>query len=135
MERSDLGTMIKLSLNSEKKKSGERKVFSNNIGGMDRHKKSVIGMFFIIIVLARRRNESYARPTWPRTSTFEKATVGVGGAPNPMNDRVRPLEWKVDTRGVDKLGKGTGPATFDISVIVEGVRVVSVGDGGKTNNV
>lgn len=75
------------------------------------------------------------RPTWPRTSTFEKATVGVGGAPNPMNDRVRPLERKVDTRGVDKLGKGTGPTTFDISVIVEGVRVVSVGDGGKTNSV
>jgi len=41
----------------------------------------------------------------------------------------------VDTRGVDKLGKGTGPAAFDINVIVEGVRVVSEGEGGKTNSV
>lgn len=32
-------------------------------------------------------------------------------------------------------GNGTGPAVSDVSVIVEGVRVVSVGDGGKRNKV
>lgn len=52
-----------------------------------------------------------------------------------MNDRVRPFEWNVDTRGVDRLGNGTGPAWCDISVIADGVRVVRVGDGGNTNSV
>jgi hypothetical protein len=70
---------------------------------------------------------------------LENATVGVGGAPKPINDRVRPFEWNVDTRGVDRLGKGTGPGTakFDISVMVEGVRdaTVIVGEGGNTNSV
>jgi hypothetical protein len=53
-----------------------------------------------------------------------------------MNDRVRPFDWKVDTRGVARLGKGTGPAAAeDINVMVLGVRVVSVGDGGNTKSV
>jgi len=52
-----------------------------------------------------------------------------------MKDRVRPFEWKVDTRGVDRLGNGTGPARLDVNVMVEGVRVVKVGEGGKTNKV
>jgi len=61
--------------------------------------------------------------------------VGVGGAPSPINDRVRPCARKVDTRGVDKLGKGTGPLTLDVKVIVDGVRVVNVGEGGNTKSV
>lgn len=74
-------------------------------------------------------------PMYPRASTFENATVGVGSVPNPMNDRVLPFDWKVETRGVDRLGKGTAPGKFDVSVIVEGVRVVKLGEGGKTNKV
>lgn len=77
----------------------------------------------------------HSSPTYPRTSTFENATVGVGGAPSPMNERVRPFDWNVDTRGVDKLGNATGPAWCDINVIADGVRVVRVGDGGNTNSV
>lgn len=61
--------------------------------------------------------------------------MGVGGAPNPMKDRVRPWERKVETRGVERLGKGTKPCMPEVKVIVDGVRVVSVGEGGKTNNV
>ena len=77
---------------------------------------------------------SYPRPTYPRASTFENATVGAGVAPKPMKDLVLPLDLKVETRGVDRLGKGTAS---DVNVIVEGVRVrvVKVGEGGKTNNV
>jgi len=76
----------------------------------------------------------YPRPTYPRASTFENATVGVGCASKPMKDLVLPLDLKVETRGVDRLGNGTAP---DVNVIVEGVRacVVKVGEGGKTNNV
>jgi len=77
----------------------------------------------------------YPRPTYPRASTFENAIVGVGSTPKPMKDRVLPLDWKVETRGVDRLGNGTAPGKFDVNVIVEGVRVVKVGEGGKTNNV
>ena len=36
---------------------------------------------------------------------------------------------------MDRLGKGTAPGKFDVNVIVEGVRVVRVGEGGKTNSV
>lgn len=36
---------------------------------------------------------------------------------------------------MDRLGKGTAPGKFDVNVIVEGVRVVKVGEGGKTNSV
>jgi hypothetical protein len=74
----------------------------------------------------------YPKPTYPRTSTFENATVGVGSEPKPMKDLVLPLDLKVETRGVDMLGNGTAP---EVNVIVEGVRVVKVGEGGKTNNV
>jgi len=51
-----------------------------------------------------------------------------------MKDLVLPLDLKVETRGVGRLGNGTAP---DVNVIVEGVRVrvVKVGEGGKTNNV
>lgn len=49
-----------------------------------------------------------------------------------MKDLVLPLDLKVETRGVDTLGKG---AASDVNVIVEGVRVVEVGEEGKTNNV
>jgi len=53
-----------------------------------------------------------------------------------MNDRVRPpCERKVDTRGVERLGKATGVAILEVSVIVDGVRVVSVGEGGNTKSV
>jgi len=62
---------------------------------------------------------------------LENATVG-GGALKPMKDLVLPLDLKVETRGVDTLGKGAAP---DVNVIVEGVRVVKVGEEGKTNNV
>lgn len=74
-------------------------------------------------------------PTHPRASTREHAVVGVGGAPRPMKERVRPCERKVDTRGVDSEGKGTGTVRFDMRVMVDGVRVVSVGEGGKTKSV
>jgi len=67
---------------------------------------------------------------------LEKAVVGVGMLPRPMNDLVRPpWDLKVDTLGVDKLGKGTTPVKLDVSVIVDGVRVVNVGEGGNTNSV
>jgi len=76
----------------------------------------------------------YPRPTYPLASTFENATVGVGSEPKPMKDLVLPLDLKVDTRGVDRLGNGTAS---DVNVIVEGlrVRVAKVGEGGKTNKV
>ena len=71
---------------------------------------------------------------YPRASTFENATVGVGDVPKLIKDLVLPLDLKVDTRGVDRLGNGTTPG---VNVIVEGVRVCAekVGEGGKTNNV
>lgn len=76
----------------------------------------------------------YLRPMYPHASTFENATVGVGGVPKLMKDLVLPLDLKVETRGVDRLGNGTAS---DVNVIVEGVRVrvVKVGEGGKTNKV
>lgn len=52
-----------------------------------------------------------------------------------MNDRVRPLDLNVETRGVDKLGNGTGPIALDIRVMVDGVRAFIVGEGGKTKRV
>lgn len=61
--------------------------------------------------------------------------MGVGDAPSPMKDRVRPCERKVETRGVDRLGKGIGMFKLEVRVIVVGVPVVSVGDGGNTNSV
>lgn len=61
--------------------------------------------------------------------------MGVGGTARPMNERVRPSARKLDIRGVLSDGNGTGPETLEVRVIVDGVRVVSVGEGGKTNNV
>ena len=59
--------------------------------------------------------------------------MGVTGAARPMNDLRRPSPLNVATRGVDSVGKGN---EFDVSVSVDGVRVVArVGDGGKTNSV
>lgn len=59
--------------------------------------------------------------------------VGVAGAPKPMKDLRRPSVLKVATRGVTVVGKGND--AFDMSVIVEGVREETVGEGGKTNSV
>ena len=87
------------------------------------------------LVLKTYNHISYLRSTYPRASTFENATVGVGGAPKPMKDRVLPLDLKVETRGVGILGNGTAPEKLDVNVIVEGVRVVKLGEGGKTNKV
>jgi len=77
----------------------------------------------------------YSNPKNPRASTFEKAVVGVGGAPSPMNERVRPCDRNVDTRGVDELGNGTAAFRLEVKVMADGVRVVSVGDGGNTKSV
>lgn len=74
-------------------------------------------------------------PKNPRASTLEKAVVGVGGAPSPINERVRPFDRKVDTRGVLRLGNGTRSFMLEVRVIAEGVRVVNVGDGGNTKSV
>jgi hypothetical protein len=52
-----------------------------------------------------------------------------------MKERVLPLDRKVETRGVDRLGNVTAPGKSDVNVIVQGVRVFKVGEGGKTNNV
>ena len=55
------------------------------------------------------------------------------GVARPMNALRRPSDLNDDTRGVDMVGKGKA---FDVSVSVEGVRIVArVGDGGKTNSV
>jgi hypothetical protein len=61
------------------------------------------------------------------------AVVGVGGTLTPMNDRVLPCFRNVDTLGVDIAGKGTLPLV--VTVMVEGVRVDCVGEGGKTKSV
>lgn len=51
-----------------------------------------------------------------------------------MKDLLLPFFWSLDTRGVAEDGNGTGKL-FDVSVIADGVRAVSVGEGGKTNSV
>lgn len=54
----------------------------------------------------------------------------------PINDLVLPCDVvKVDIRGVDIRGNGTGVLTLDVSVIVDGVWVIKDGDGGKTKRV
>ena len=45
-------------------------------------------------------------PNQPRASMRVQATVGVGGAVNPMKDRLRPSDLKLDTRGVGAMGEG-----------------------------
>lgn len=77
----------------------------------------------------------YSNPKNPRASTLEKAVVGVGGAPSPINERVRPCDRNVETRGVDEVGNGTEPFMLEVRVMAEGVRVVNVGDGGNTKSV
>jgi hypothetical protein len=77
----------------------------------------------------------YSNPTQPRASTREQAVVGLGAAPSPMNDLVRPCARNVETRGVDRLGKATGMFKLEVRVMVDGVRVVRVGEGGNTNSV
>ena len=72
-------------------------------------------------------------PIHPRASTRDAAIVGVTGAPTPIKDRRRPSDLNVATRGVTVVGNGTD--VFDMSVIVEGVREATVGEGGKTNSV
>jgi len=51
-----------------------------------------------------------------------------------MNERVRPCNRKVDTLGVAAVKKGIGDFILD-NVMVDGVLVVVVGEGGNTNNV
>ena len=72
-------------------------------------------------------------PNQPRASTREEATVGVDGGGTPIKDRRRPSALNDETRGVAKGGKGS--EAFDVSVMVEGVRVERVGEGGKTKSV
>lgn len=74
------------------------------------------------------------KPTHPRASTRDEATVGVTGAPTPMNDLRRPSLLKVETRGVAVVGNGRDE--FDMIVMVDGVREAArVGDGGNTKSV
>jgi hypothetical protein len=77
----------------------------------------------------------YSNPIQPFASTREQAVVGVGGTPRPMNDLVLPWVRKVDIRGVDVVGNGTALITFEVRVIVDGVRVVGAESGGNTNKV
>jgi len=80
------------------------------------------------------KNVDQSKPTYPRASTFENAVVGVTGVPTPMNERVRPCNRKVDTLGVAAAKKGIGEHILD-NVMVDGVLVVVVGEGGNTNKV
>jgi hypothetical protein len=80
------------------------------------------------------KNVDQSKPTYPRASTFENAVVGVTGGPTPMNERVRPCNRKVDTLGVAAVKKGIREFILD-NVMVDGVLVVVVGEGGNTNNV
>jgi len=52
-----------------------------------------------------------------------------------MNDLVLPWERKVDIRGVDAVGNGTALVTFEVRVMVDGVRAVGAKSGGNTNKV
>lgn len=72
-------------------------------------------------------------PNQPRASTREEAIVGVDGGGRPIKDRRRPSALNDETRGVAEGGKGN--EAFDVSVMVEGVRVERVGEGGKTKSV
>jgi len=80
------------------------------------------------------KNLDQSKPTYPRASTFENAVVGVTGVPTPMNERVRPCSRKLETLGVLAPKNGIGELILD-NVMVDGVLVVVVGDGGNTNNV
>jgi len=86
---------------------------------------------------AGKQGESMARqtyfiPTHPRTSTREKAVVGVAGA---MKDWGRPRDPLLNKRGVFMLGNAR-VFTLGVRIIVEGVALGrALGEGGKTNNV
>jgi len=60
--------------------------------------------------------------------------VGVAGSkPTPINDVRLPCDLLVDTRVFEELGNGTLP--LGVRIMVEGVWVERLGEGGKTNNV
>jgi len=52
-----------------------------------------------------------------------------------MNDVLLPCDFRVETRGVDVLGKGTKLLTLGVRIIVEGACVEMFGQGGNTNKV
>src|SRR5215472_6470208 len=75
-------------------------------------------------------------PTQPRASTREHAVVGIDCTSIPINDLVLPwLPRKVETRGVRTEGKGTATFRLDVRVMVDGVWVARLGDGGNTKSV
>lgn len=69
------------------------------------------------------------------------AVVGVIGVPTPINDLVRPCFLNVVILGVESVGNGTIPflapptAGVVVNITADGVRVVRVGEGGKTKRV
>lgn len=71
------------------------------------------------------------------------AVVGVIGVPTPINDLVLPCFLNVDIFGVEIVGNGIRPppplalpaAFVVVSITADGVRVVRVGEGGKTKRV
>lgn len=90
----------------------------------------------MILEHSRKPYGHHCIPKYPLASTFEKPTVGVGGERRPINDFVLPPFCRnVETLGVESAGKGTGPAASVVRVIVEGVRVFIVGEGGKRKSV
>ncbi len=79
-----------------------------------------------------------------------KAVVGVIGVPTPMNDLVLPCFLNVEIFGVDIVGNGimlppptpltpldtlAAAAVVVVNITADGVRVVRVGEGGKTKRV
>lgn len=76
--------------------------------------------------------QAYFKPTHPRTSTREKAVVGVAGA---MKDWGRPRDPLLNKRGVFILGNAR-EFTLGVRIIVEGAALDgALGEAGKTNNV
>jgi len=71
------------------------------------------------------------------------AVVGVIGVPTPMNDLVLPCFRNVEIFGVEIVGNGiilppalAVPSAFVVvNITADGVRVVRVGEGGKTKRV
>lgn len=76
--------------------------------------------------------QTYFAPTHPRTSTREKAVVGVAGA---IKDWGRPRDPLLNKRGIFMLGNAR-VFTLGVRIIVEGAALGrALGEGGKTNNV